>query len=87
MGEAGLRREWEGLEFRCGHVESEISLGRPGGRVKSSAGCGQWSEVQSRKDKNLCVVCIEMLPETTRKDEIIREMNTDIEHEKVRTQP
>lgn len=38
MGEAGLRRGWEGLEFRFGHAEFEISTGQPGGHVERSVG-------------------------------------------------
>lgn len=40
MGEAGLGRGWEGLEFHFGHGEFEVSVGQPGGLVKYSAGHG-----------------------------------------------
>lgn len=38
VGEARLRRRWEGLEFCFGHAEFEISTGQPGGHAEHSDG-------------------------------------------------
>lgn len=56
VGEEGLGREWEGLEFCFGCAVFQNSVGQPGGCVEQSAGRGSL-EFRENKKKNVSYAC------------------------------